>query len=77
MTHEHPLEPRCATCDSVLVHAGAICHICSADALYGAPPARTSPVLQLPERDDELLAVLRIAEASLGQDGSSPAPSSA
>jgi hypothetical protein len=42
-----PSEPRCPACDTVLVHAGAICVICDDQAHYEAP-IRTSPPLNMP-----------------------------
>jgi len=42
-----PDEPRCPSCATLLVHAGAICVICDDQSHYEAP-IRSSPPLTVP-----------------------------
>lgn len=46
-----PPSPRCATCDTVLMHEGAICWICHDTEHYELPTPRTSPPLPRPLDD--------------------------
>lgn len=39
-----PSEPRCPTCDTLLVHAGAICVICDDKSHYEAPIITNPPI---------------------------------
>jgi hypothetical protein len=48
-SQDDPLAARCAACESILIHAGAICHVCDTETHFQAP-VRTAPILSLPTR---------------------------
>lgn len=55
-----PTEPRCSTCQGMLVHSGAICVVCDDQSHYEAP-IRTSPPIAAPEDESGDSARQRLA----------------
>ena len=46
---EADIEPRCPSCDAVVMRAGTMCTVCDHDEVYGSPN-RTSPPLTFGKR---------------------------
>lgn len=47
MTTDHRTDPRCSSCENVLVRPGATCHVCDHD-MHFEGAVRTSPPLAMP-----------------------------
>jgi hypothetical protein len=50
MTYDRLEEPRCSTCECVLLAPGAICHVCDVEAHFEGA-TRTAPPILTPLRE--------------------------
>ena len=65
MTTDHRTDPRCSSCENVLVRPGATCHVCDHD-MHFEGAVRTSPPLAMPTSPAFQAAANRADELAVG-----------